>query len=362
MSIKARFEVVFEGFSLNVALDLPAKGVTTLFGPSGSGKSTLLRCISGLERSPSGYLKVEKEVWQDESHHIFLPPHQRSLGYVFQEPRLFSHLNVQKNLEYGYKRTPQNERRIEWQQIIDMLDIGHLLQRKPHKLSGGEQQRVSIGRALLASPKLLLMDEPLASLDIARKQEVLPFIRKLHDELDIPVIYVSHSLDEVLQITDTMVLLRSGRPVAIGSITELCSELELSQYLGDMSGSVIETTIEAHEEEFGLTRLSFQGGEIFIPKQSIPEGQQQRVHILARNVGISLQKPQETTSFLNILKATVVDVAVSDINSHAVQIKLDVGVPLLASISRKSLHVLELKVGQSCYAMIKTVSLAGEMQ
>ncbi len=362
MPIKVKFDVAFEGFNLNVALDLPANGVTTLFGPSGSGKSTLLRCIAGLERSPSGYMKVAEEIWQDEYNHIFLPSHKRSLGYVFQEPRLFSHLNVQKNLEYGYKRTPQNERRIEWQQVIDMLDIGHLLQRKPHKLSGGEQQRISIGRALLASPKLLLMDEPLASLDIVRKQEVLPFIRKLHDELEIPVIYVSHSLDEVLQITDIMVLLREGKPVAVGPITKLCSELELSQYLGDMSGSVIETTIEAHEEEFGLTCLSFPGGEIFIPKQPFPEGQQQRVHILARNVGIALQKPQETTSFLNILKAVVIDVAVPDTNSHAVQIKLDIGVPLLASISRKSLHTLKLEVGQSCYAMIKAVSLAGEIQ
>ena len=362
MPIKAQFDVTFESFNLNVSLDLPVKGVITLFGPSGSGKSTLLRCISGLERSPNGYMRVADEVWQDEGNHIFRPSYKRPLGYVFQEPRLFRHLNVQKNLEYGYKRTPQNERRIEWQQVIDMLDIGHLLQRRPHKLSGGEQQRVSIGRALLASPELILMDEPLASLDIVRKQEVLPFIRKLHDELDIPVIYVSHSLDEVLQITDTMVLLREGQIVAIGPITELCSELELSQYLGDMSGSVIDTTIEAHEEAFGLTRLSFQGGEIYVPRLPFPTGHQQRVHILARNVGIALQKPNDSTSFLNIFKATVIDVAVPEINSHAVQIKLDVGVPLLVSISRKSLHALKLKVGQSCYAMIKAVSLAGGVQ
>ncbi len=362
MLIEARFEISFESFNLNVALDFPAKGVTTLFGPSGSGKSTLLRCIAGLERSPSGYMKVSDEIWQDEENHIFLPSHKRSLGYVFQEPRLFSHLNVQKNLEYGYQRTPQSERHIEWQTVIDMLDIGHLLQRKPHKLSGGEQQRVSIGRALLSSPKLLLMDEPLASLDMARKQEVLPFIRQLHSELDIPVVYVSHSLQEVLQITDTMVLLREGKIIAMGHITKLCSELELSQYLGDMSGSVIETTVEAHDEAFGLTRLGFPGGQLFIPKQPFLEGQQQRVHILARNVGIALQEPNHPTSFLNILKATIIDVAAPDMKSHSVQIKLDVGVPLLASISRKSLHVLDLKVGQTCYAMIKAVSLAGEMQ
>ncbi len=360
--INAKLDIAYEGFQLKVDLDLPAKGVTTLFGPSGSGKSTVLRCIAGLERSPTGQIVIGEDVWQDEANNHFVPTPQRPLGYVFQEPQLFSHLTVQKNLEYGYKRTPPDERRIEWQHVIDMLDIGHLLSRKPHKLSGGEQQRVSIGRALLASPRLLLMDEPLASLDMARKREVLPFIRRLHDVLDIPVIYVSHSLQEVLQITDTLVLMRDGRTVASGPITELCSALELSQYLGDMSGSVIDTTVEAHDDVFRLTRLRFQGGDIFVPQQSLSIGQQQRVHILARNVGIALEKPQVATSFLNILKATVMDVATPDSGSHVVQVKLDVGVPLLASISLKSLHVLGLKPGQSCYALIKAVSLAGAMQ
>jgi len=359
--IQARFDIAYEGFHLKTDLDLPAKGVTTLFGPSGSGKSTVLRCIAGLERSPTGNMIIGKEVWQDETNNCFVPTPQRSLGYVLQEPLLFSHLTVQQNLEYGYKRTPQSERRIEWRHVIEMLDIGHLLQRVPHKLSGGEQQRVSIGRALLASPKLLLMDEPLASLDIARKREVLPFIRRLHDALEIPVIYVSHSLHEVLQITDTLVLMRSGRNIASGPMIELCSDLALSQYLGDMSGSVIEATVDAHDKAYRLTCLRFQGGEILVPQQSLSIGEPQRVHILARNVGIALQKPQVATSFLNILKATVMDVATPDSGSHAVQVKLDVGVPLLACISLKSLHVLKLRPGLQCYALIKAVSLAGDM-
>ncbi len=361
MRIKAHFDVAFSGFQLRVDLDLPAKGVTTLFGPSGTGKSTVLRCLAGLERSPNGFMQLGDLVWQDEDRGVFTPTHQRPLGYVFQESRLFAHLSVEKNLAYGYRRTPANEQNIDRHQVIEMLNISHLLKRKPHNLSGGEQQRVAIGRALLASPKLLLMDEPLASLDIERKREVLPFIRKLHDELDIPVVYVSHSLQEVLQITDFMVLMKDGRNIASGPMTQLCSELELSQYLGDMSGSVIDTTIEAHEDEYGLTRLHFEGGELYVPQQAYAVGVQQRVHILARNVGIALQKPQVTTSFLNILEATVVDVAVPDIRSHAVQIKLDVGVPLLANISRKSLHALRLEPGLKCYALIKAVSLAQEL-
>ncbi|MFC1751049.1 molybdenum ABC transporter ATP-binding protein [Pseudomonadota bacterium] len=361
MPIKAKFELAYEGFQLDVDLDLPANGVTTLFGPSGSGKSTLLRCIAGLEEGTRGHISIGDEVWSDTDKSVLVPTQQRSLGYVFQEPRLFSHLTVQKNLEYGYKRTPVSERRIEWKQVIDMLDIGHLLQRKPHRLSGGEQQRISIGRALLASPKVLLMDEPLASLDMARKQEVLPFIRTLHDALDIPVIYVSHSLQEVLQITDTLVLMREGTSIAAGPMTVLCSELEFSQYLGDMSGSVIDAHIASHDEAFGLTHLTFPGGELLVPQQPFPIGQHQRVHILARNVGIALEEPQVTTSFLNILKATVVDVAVPNSRSHSVQVKLDVGVPLLTSISLKSLHALKLEPGRSCYALIKAVSLTENM-
>ena len=358
MQIKANFDLTFDEFQLSVNLDLPAKGVITLFGPSGSGKSTLLRCLAGLEKSDHGFMQIGNEVWQDDASGFFVPTYARPLGFVFQEPRLFAHLSVEKNLSFGYKRTPEDERYIEWDYIIDLLDIGHLLQRKPNKLSGGEQQRVAIGRALLASPKVLLMDEPLASLDNERKSEVIPFIRKLHDELDVPIVYVSHSLLEVLQITDTIVFMQQGKNIATGPLTELCSELNLVNYLGDMSGAVIETTVAAHEEEFGLTRLTFQYNSLYVPRVNGMIGQSQRVHILARNVGIALQPPQVTTSFLNILEAKVISVAVPDVRSHAVQIKLDVGVPLLASISRKSLYNLALEPGQTCYALIKAVSLA----
>ncbi len=355
--LQVRLDIHYDGFELKVDLDVPARGVTTLFGPSGSGKSTLLRCLAGLERSRTGFIKLADSVWQDESAGVFLPTQQRPLGYVFQEPHLFNHLTVRGNLEFGFKRTPVGERRLDWNQVIGLLALSHLLDRKPQHLSLGEQQRVAIGRALLASPKLLLMDEPLASLDIARKREVLPFIRKLHDELSIPVVYVSHSLQEVLQITDTLVLMRDGKVIANGPITELCSTLELSQYLGDMSGSVLTTTVAAHEPEFGLSRVTFNGGQLYVPIQDCDVGHALRVHVLARNVGIALEKPQVATSILNILEAKVMEIAGSDADKHSVQIKLDVGVPLLANISRKSLHSLMLEPGQKVYALIKAVSL-----
>lgn len=358
MPIKARFDLAFDGFQLQADLNLPSKGVTTLFGPSGSGKSTLLRCIAGLESSQRGFMQVGETVWQDDNKQLFVPTHQRSLGYVFQEARLFAHLTVEKNLLYGLQRLAETDRQIDWDQVVEMLDISHLLQRKPQKLSGGEQQRISIGRALLSSPKVLLMDEPLAALDHARKQEVLPFIRKLHDELAIPVIYVSHSLQEVVQITDTLVLMSNGKIKATGPITELTSQLNLGHYLGDMSGSVIETTVADHEVEFSLSRLQFSGGDIYVPQQASKVGEKQRVHILSRNVGIALEKPQATTSFLNILEAKVLEVGKPDPENHTVSVKLDVGVPLLACISRKSLHTLRLQEGMVCYALIKAVSLA----
>ncbi len=359
--LQAHFRVDFEGFSLDVDLDLPAAGVTALFGPSGSGKSTVLRCLAGLERSPSGSMRLADSVWQDERRGLFVPTHQRPLGYVFQEPRLFDHLTVRGNLDFGYRRTPLSQRRLGWEQIIELLDIGHLLARRPHKLSLGEQQRVAIGRALLASPRLLLMDEPLASLDLQRKREVLPFIRKLHDELDIPVIYVSHSLPEILQITDTLVLMSQGKSVASGSLPALCGELGLSDYLGEMAGAVIETRIHAHEAAFGLTVLHFDGGALHVPQQRAAVGELLRVHVLAKNVGIALAEPDVATSFLNVLPATVVEIEAPPPQRHTVQIKLDIGVPLLASISRKSLHLLQLQPGQQVHALIKAVSLVQEV-
>ena len=357
MSINIELSDAYGQFEFDINVTLPEGGVTTFFGPSGAGKSTILRCIAGLTRSKKGYISVCGDIWQDEKNNIFLPPYQRELGYVFQEPRLFSHLTVRENLEYGLKRTPAKDQYVDWHAVIEILDIQHLLQRMPEKLSGGEQQRVAIGRALLASPKLLLMDEPLASLDQSRKQEVLPFIRALHREISIPIFYVTHALTEILQIADNIVLIENGRVLANGALHEVFSNLAVSSDLGEVSGSVIEATVEEHDNEYGLTCLSFKGGKIYIPGLAQTVGAHLRVHVLAKNVGIALQKPQETTSFLNIFEAKVVEVGTPDKATHSVQVKLDIGVPLLACISRKSIQTLHLEPGMKCFALVKAVAL-----
>ena len=224
MSIEASFRLNWPGFSLNVALNLPERGITALFGDSGSGKTTLLRCIAGLEHAPQGHLSVAGEVWQDQN--CWLPPYKRPIGFVFQEVNLFSHLSVSGNLRYGMKRS-RHAVPARLNQVIELLDIGHLLERKPEWLSGGERQRVGIARALVLNPRLLLMDEPLAALDLKRKQEILPYLERLHDELEIPLLYVSHSAEEVARLADYLVVMAQGQIIAQGNLVEVWS------YLGD---------------------------------------------------------------------------------------------------------------------------------
>lgn len=223
MTIEARFFIHRRAFVLDVDLKIPSEGVTALFGPSGCGKTTLLRAIAGLERHHHGFLKVNDIIWQDTN--CFIPTHGRPLSYVFQEASLFTHLTVQRNLEYGFKRVPRDERKISLNDAIELLSIGHLLDHKPNTLSGGERQRVAIARALAVSPKLLLMDEPLAALDWASKEEILSCLESLHDELKIPVLYVSHTIEEIARLADHLIMLKSGRVVAAGTVNEMWNRL-----------------------------------------------------------------------------------------------------------------------------------------
>ena len=257
-AIHARFKLDYPGFSLDVDLTLPGQGVTALFGHSGSGKTTLLRAIAGLERVAGGRLAVNGETWQDDA--VFRPTHQRPLGYVFQEASLFPHLSVQANLEYGQKRVPAAVRRVSLDQAVAMLDIGHLLGRKPARLSGGERQRVGIARALATSPRLLLMDEPLAALDHARKQEILPYLERLHDELDIPVLYVSHAPDEVARLADHIVVMEGGRALATGPLTDTLARLDLPIKLGEDAGVVLDAVVAERDAEWHLAHMEFAGG------------------------------------------------------------------------------------------------------
>ena len=262
MSIEARFYIDRGDFSLDVELTIPERGVTALFGPSGCGKTTLLRAIAGLETNSNGYLKVANEIWQNSQK--CLPPHQRPIGYVFQEPSLFAHMNVQRNLEYGLKRLRGVTRKVSLDHAVELLGIGHLLVRMPHQLSGGEQQRVAIARALAVSPAMLLMDEPLAALDSIRKQEIMPYLESLHRELDIPVLYVSHSREEVARLADHLVLLEAGRVQAMGTVSELFSRLDLTLAHGPETETVIKAVVAGYDEEFELSYLDFSAGRFAV--------------------------------------------------------------------------------------------------
>jgi molybdate transport system ATP-binding protein len=353
MSIEARFKLGFSGFNLDVDLTLSGRGVTALFGPSGSGKTTLLRCIAGLERAPDGYLALDGEVWQQGS--AFLPTHCRPLGYVFQEASLFPHLNVRRNLEYGMRRIATGARRVSLDSAIELLGIGHLLERMPNHLSGGERQRVAIARALAVSPRILLMDEPLAALDLARKQEILPYLERLHDELEIPVVYVSHSPDEVARLADYMVLMEEGKAVASGPIHEMLTRLDLPLAHGDEAGVVIDTVVGEHDETYHLTRLDFAGGAISVARQPHALGHRMRLRIHARDVSLALERHVDS-SILNILPASVVEIA-DETPAHVV-VRLDAGgVPLLARITRKSGTLLGLRPGMAVFAQVKSVAL-----
>jgi molybdate transport system ATP-binding protein len=353
MSIEARFRFSLDDFNLEVDLDLPSRGVTSLFGPSGCGKTSLLRAIAGLDRHADGYLKVGGLLWQDADS--FIPPHRRPIGYVFQEASLFEHLDVQGNLRYGLRRVPESERAISLERAIALLGIGPLLQRRPATLSGGERQRVAIARALAVSPRLLLMDEPLAAVDLERRQEILPWIEALHRELDIPVIHVSHAPEEVARLADHLVLMRVGRVVAAGGVQEMFTRLDLPLALDHDATSVIEATVGGHDEEYRLTWLDFCGGQFTMSRQPIAVGSPVRLRLAARDVSLTLQR-QSGTSILNILPVTVDGISLDDDAQVTVRV-LAGGVPILARITRKSALELGLQPGMEVFAQAKGIAL-----
>ncbi|CAD5377839.1 molybdate transporter subunit; ATP-binding component of ABC superfamily [Pseudomonas sp. OF001] len=357
--IRARFRLDYAGFVLDVDLQLPGRGVTALFGHSGSGKTTCLRCVAGLERASVAHLEVNGELWQDSERGLFVPTHRRALGYVFQEASLFPHLSVRRNLEYGLKRIDKATQRVSWERVIELLGIGHLLERMPGRLSGGERQRVGIARALLTSPRLLLMDEPLAALDLKRKQEILPYLERLHDELDIPVLYVSHSPDEVARLADHVVLLDQGRVVAQGPLQQTLARLDLPTALGEDAGVVIKARVADHDPAYHLTRLVFPGGAVLVARRPEAVGHKLRFRVHARDVSLALSRCEDS-SITNVLAATVCELAEADTPAH-VLVRLDAGgTPLLARITRRSSDHLGLAPGLQLWAQIKAVALLGE--
>lgn len=353
--IEVQLRLARPGFTLDIDVRLPGQGVSALFGPSGCGKTTCLRAVAGLERAPQGRVVVAGEVWQDEARKQWLPTHRRALGYVFQEASLFPHLSVRGNVEYGLRRLPAQRRRIPLEQALELLGLQALLARAPATLSGGERQRVAIARALLTAPQILLMDEPLAALDLKRKLEILPYLERLHGELSIPIIYVSHAPDEVARLADHLVLLDQGKVVASGALNEVLSRIDLPEAFADDAGVVIEAQIAAHEAD-ELTRLEFPGGSIFVSRRHEPVGTFLRCRIHARDVSLALV-PQVQTSILNCVAATVVDLAPTDTPGH-ILVRLDVaGEPLLARITKRSAERLEIRPGLALRAQIKAVAL-----
>ncbi|MBX7276831.1 molybdenum ABC transporter ATP-binding protein [Pseudomonas sp. ERGC3:05] len=356
--IEVRLNLHYSAFALDVDLHLPGRGVTALYGHSGSGKTTCLRCIAGLERAEDGFIQVNDEVWQDSRKGLFVPPHKRALGYVFQEASLFPHLSVRANLEFGLKRIPRRLRHVDMAHATELLGIGHLLERHPQHLSGGERQRIGIARALLTSPRLLLMDEPLAALDSQRKSEILPYLERLHDELEIPVLYVSHAQDEVARLADHIVLLSDGKALASGPIGETLARLDLPLALGDDAGVVINGSVSAYDEHYQLLTLQLPDSALSMRVAHTPLalGKQLRIKVQARDVSLSLQA-EEHTSILNRLPVTVTQDISADNSAH-VLVRLDAGgTPLLARITRFSRDQLQLHPGQTLWAQIKAVAV-----
>ncbi len=357
-TLQIRLSVTYPGFSLAVDLSLPGRGVTALFGHSGSGKTTCLRCIAGLETPTQGFIRINDEVWQDSDKGVFVPAYQRALGYVFQEASLFPHLSVRGNLEFGLRRIPRHQRHVQLEHATHLLGIDHLLERRPDKLSGGERQRVGIARALLTSPRLLLLDEPLAALDARRKAEILPYLERLHDELEIPVLYVSHSQDEVARLADHLVLMNDGKAVASGPISETLARLDLPLALGEDAGVVIEGSVIAYDADYQLLTVQLPHSNLHMRVAHTPlqPGKLLRFKVQARDVSLSLQ-PDGQSSILNRLAVTVVE-EVPALNAAHVLLRLDAsGTPLLARITRYSRDQMQLIPGQRLWAQIKSVAV-----
>jgi len=341
-------------------------GLIALFGRSGSGKTSIINIIAGLIRPEQGRVTIGDTVLVDTARGIFVPRHRRRIGYVFQEGRLFPHLTVRQNLLYGRWFAPQPAARDDLDRVVDLLGIGSVLERRPGRLSGGEKQRVAIGRALLASPRLLLMDEPLASLDEARKAEILPYIERLRDQTRVPIVYVSHSIAEVTRLASTLVLLSEGKVAAVGPTAEIMHRLDLFPLTGRAeAGAVVEARVERHDERFALTELRSRAGLWRLPRLDVPVGARLRLRVRARDVMLAKSAPTDLSA-LNVLPGTVADISARD--GPIVEVRLDCGgEALIARLTRYSVDRLGLTAGTPVFALVKSValdrrSLSGPMQ
>ncbi len=342
-------------FALDAAFQSES-GVTALFGRSGSGKTTVVNAIAGLVRPDEGVITVNGVCLFDAAQGVDLPVPQRRVGYVFQEGRLFPHLTVRANLRYGYELAKPAERQVGFDHVVGLLGLEALLERRPGNLSGGEKQRVAIGRALLASPRLLLMDEPLAALDQARKREVLRYIAALHKEISVPIVFVSHAVEEVVQLAETVVLMADGRVVASGAVSQVMGRADLrAQGVAFEGGTVIEARVSAYDSSYDLATLDFDGGQLKATGIAAAVGESVRVRIRARDIAIALTEPADI-SVLNVLHGSVLDVVAGDDARAVVRVK--VGATVLTSrITRYSVERLQLTPGRAVCVLVKAVAL-----
>jgi molybdate transport system ATP-binding protein len=354
--LEVESELDFPGFRLAASACLPLDGIMGLFGPSGHGKSTLLRIVAGLERGSRGRIAQGGEIWQDDARGLFVPSHRRGVGYVFQDARLFPHLSVRGNLRFAERRAPAAGPGLGFGNIADMLDLAPLLPRRPWTLSGGERQRVALGRALLTAPRLLLLDEPLSALDLRRKAEIIPYIERLRDELAVPIIYVTHSLDELSRLVRNVALMSEGRIVAVGPLQETMARLDLQPMTGRFeAGSVLEARVEGHDRRYALTLLEVAGQALRMPEIDAAPGSTVRLRVRARDVAIALHPP-EGISIRNVMAGRIA--AVEAEPGPFAEVAIDLGGPLLrARITRESVDELALVPGRPVFALVKSVAL-----
>ena len=349
--LSVQLEKVYPQFSIRADFNTDAGSISALFGRSGAGKSSIVDMIAGLTRPDAGKIEIDGEALFDAAAGINLPPEKRRVGYVFQNSRLFPHMNVRRNLLYGTSAALG----ADFQQIAHLLDLQPLMNRSPVKLSGGEQQRVAIGRALLSQPRLLLMDEPLASIDVQRRNEILPFLDRLREEVDLTMLYVSHEIEEVIRLADNMILVSDGTIAASGAVEDIMSRLDLKPLTGRYeAGAVLATTYEAYDTEFGLSHLAFDGGTLRVAGLEMDHGVPVRAHIRARDVSLALSRPADS-SILNVFNGKIVEV--TDEPGPQVDVLVDIGAPIIARITRKSAHDLSLKPGQPVFTLIKAVAI-----
>jgi molybdate transport system ATP-binding protein len=343
-------------FTLAVDLALPARGITAIHGPSGSGKTTLLRCVAGLEHALQGQVRIAGETWQDSAQGVFVPTWKRPLGYVFQEASLFDHLDVRGNLDFGRRRAGKAAATLDLGALVALLGIGALLDRRPHQLSGGERQRVAIARALATQPRILLLDEPLAAVDHARRQEILPWLERLRDELRVPMLYVTHSGDEVARLADHLVLLEAGAVQASGPLAQTLARIDLPAVPGEEAAALLHGAIGERDARWQLAQVRFDGGALWIADAGLPVGRAVRVRVLARDVSLALAPP-EHSSIQNVLACTVRAVGPAGHPSQAL-VQLACGNSLLlARITARSVEALQLRAGSTAFAQVKSAAL-----